>query len=158
MIAVEPSKKSFGFLLNNIRLNGLQKQITPVNCALSDKDTKLLISIDKTSGYTSPKNKSRGPVMKVPAKTLDSLVKECNLPKVDLVKIDTEGFEGQIIKGSSHTISRFKPKIIVEVHSEELRKEVLKNLVRKGYQLVHEKMNFYEPHQTLVSVLYLASA
>lgn len=158
VIAVEPSKEPFGVLSKNIRLNKLQKRVTPVNCALSDRHAELTMNIERDSGFAHSKKGSLESTVKVPARTLDALVKKYNLAKIDLVKIDAEGFENRILKGASHTISRLRPRIIVEVHSEQLRKKVLKSMIRKGYLLVHEKMVLYEPHQSLLSILYLASA
>jgi len=48
----------------------------------------------------------------------------------------TEGFEYEILEGASETISKFKPKMIVEVHSEELREKIIKFLL-KDYSLVY---------------------
>lgn len=46
----------------------------------------------------------------IPIRTLDSY----DLLHVDLIKIDTEGFEGCVIEGASETISRDKPVIVFE--------------------------------------------
>ena len=41
--------------------------------------------------------------------TIDNYVREKNLPRVDFIKMDTEGAELDILKGAAITISRFKP-------------------------------------------------
>ncbi|MBR0288246.1 MAG: FkbM family methyltransferase [Selenomonadaceae bacterium] len=41
--------------------------------------------------------------------TLDSYVRENNLPRVDFIKMDVEGAELDILKGAATTIARFKP-------------------------------------------------
>lgn len=41
--------------------------------------------------------------------TLDSYVREKNLPRVDFIKLDVEGAELDVLKGAATTISRFKP-------------------------------------------------
>lgn len=41
--------------------------------------------------------------------TLDSYVRENNLPRVDLIRLDVEGAELDTLKGAAATIARFKP-------------------------------------------------
>ena len=41
--------------------------------------------------------------------TLDSYVREKNLPRVDFIKLDVEGAELDVLKGAATTIARFKP-------------------------------------------------
>jgi len=47
--------------------------------------------------------------------TIDSLVEEENLERVDFIKIDAEGSENQILNGSLKTLSKFKPIILTEI-------------------------------------------
>jgi len=125
VVAIEPSSKSFSLLLKNIKLNKFENKIIPVRCATYSKDEKLTFSIDETSGYLYPCSKLplRNKI-KVVAKTLSTLLGELNIQKIDLIKMDTEGFEYELLKGAKNSISKFKPKIIIETHSEELRRQV----------------------------------
>ena len=41
--------------------------------------------------------------------TLDSYVREKNLPRVDFIKMDVEGAELDVLRGAATTIARFKP-------------------------------------------------
>ena len=45
--------------------------------------------------------------------TLDILVKQLGLKRLDLVKIDVEGFELDILKGAIETIKTFNPRFVV---------------------------------------------
>lgn len=47
---------------------------------------------------------------KVPITTLDSY----NLPRIDLLKIDVEGYEIHVLKGAEETLLRCKPVVIFE--------------------------------------------
>jgi methyltransferase, FkbM family len=51
----------------------------------------------------------------VPVITIDKFVKEKNIEKLDLVKIDTEGTEPQVLKGMADVIERDRPILICEV-------------------------------------------
>ena len=48
--------------------------------------------------------------------TLDSYVREKNIPRVDLIKFDVEGAELDVLKGAAVTISRFKPILLLSAY------------------------------------------
>ncbi len=50
--------------------------------------------------------------------TIDSL----NLPKLDFVKIDCEGYELEVLKGAIETIKKFKPKMLIEINTMTLER------------------------------------
>jgi len=54
--------------------------------------------------------------MKVPVSTLDSLLVPYNLPSVDLVRMDLEGYEVVVIEGMKRTLEKYGPRLLVEVH------------------------------------------
>lgn len=49
-------------------------------------------------------------------KKLDDVVSELNLNRIDVIKIDTDGFELEVLKGAKNTIQKFRPTLIVEVN------------------------------------------
>jgi FkbM family methyltransferase len=50
--------------------------------------------------------------------TLDDFVREQNITRVDLIKIDIEGWELPALKGAKQTIETFRPVVMVEVDAE----------------------------------------
>ena len=48
----------------------------------------------------------------VPLKTLDTLVKELGITKIDFIKIDTEGHELAVFKGMQQVLTSLAPKYI----------------------------------------------
>ena len=77
------------------------------------------------------------------SRTLNTLTKGSNaitldsysFKRVDLLKIDVEGFELDVLLGAENTIRQFKPRIIIETHSKELRKKCHAFLSSLGYSL-----------------------
>lgn len=74
--------------------------------------------------------------------TLDRIVEEQQIPKVDLIKIDIEGYEYYAIKGAQELLKRDKPAIIFEFvdWAEEQAKGLEKGSCQKllhslGFQL-----------------------
>jgi hypothetical protein len=66
----------------------------------------------------------------VQGKTLDSIVRELNLERVDFIKMDIEGGELDAVYGAKETITNFKPKMAISVYhrptdSVEIRKTIL---------------------------------
>ena len=66
----------------------------------------------------------------VKTKTLDSF----NLPKVDFMKIDVEGYEAQVLSGAKETITKWKPKIYIEIWEKNVD-IISKILDEMGYSI-----------------------
>jgi hypothetical protein len=56
-------------------------------------------------------------VLEVAVTTLDLLVQRLNLGRVDLVKVDVEGFELDVLKGAAHVIDTLNPRFVIEFNS-----------------------------------------
>ena len=54
----------------------------------------------------------------VETRTLDGIVEASALPRLDLVKLDLEGFEWPALKGAGRAIARFRPQVIFEYVEE----------------------------------------
>jgi FkbM family methyltransferase len=68
-------------------------------------------------GSRELKNKnSPFPSVKVKTQTIDNLVKEKMLEKIDFIKMDIEGAEIPALIGASETIKKFKPKLAISAY------------------------------------------
>lgn len=125
----EPVESTFEILKKNIELNHLEDVVEIFQVGLSDEETTGEISIYKADniGGTNIAKSEKGKIKLI---TLDSLkIKE----KIDLIKIDVEGAEVEVLKGSIKTIKKYKPLIVVE--SFYNFKEVCEILEGLGYGL-----------------------
>lgn len=127
--AIEPLKSNFTTLLKNIALNEISN-ISAVHAAASNEDGEFSISYANDMAFQGTGKKSEV-VRKL---KLDHL----GIKKVDLIKIDVEGFEYDVLKGALETIKTNKPKIILETHSLELKRLCLQFLNEIGYEVIHE--------------------
>lgn len=48
--------------------------------------------------------------------TIDDMVKQRNLPRVDFIKMDIEGAEMNALRGAEETLRRFRPKLAISVY------------------------------------------
>lgn len=65
-------------------------------------------------------------------RTLDSF----NFRNVAAIKIDTEGYEVEVIKGAKKTILKFKPKILIEIHDDKNINKIKKILPEIKFETV----------------------
>ncbi|MCS7093678.1 MAG: FkbM family methyltransferase [Candidatus Aenigmarchaeota archaeon] len=141
-ISVEPNPDYYEQLLKNIELNGLGGKIFPVNKAVSSKISKIRIKY---------KNKT----ISSETTTIDNLVKKYKLEPVNLLKIDVEGYEYHTLIGSKNTIEKFKPKIIIEIHSRKILRKILRYLNKYGYRIVYSNNFPYRSDKMdMVNVFY----
>lgn len=116
IIAVEASPRVFEYLDNNVKRNKCTN-IYPINKALSTVDNQIVPFYSPTELFGKG---SLSPVFtdipeNVKTITLDKLVSEYKLPKVDFIKIDVEGFEFQVLSSGLQLLSgKLSPKILFE--------------------------------------------
>lgn len=111
IIAVEPDIRSFNKLCKNTEN---LKEITAVNCAISNSETIIHLA-DKKGRGTSIGNVGK----EVNCTTVDKLL---NGEKIDYIKFDIEGNELNGIKGAKNAIKEHKPTLCIAAYhkSEDL--------------------------------------
>lgn len=124
--AFEPIEFIYHQLSQNIKLNGQTKFIKTYNFGMSDEAEVIELSIptpEQHERYKLPTDvrhfsihgqgveKFTGNLM-----VLDTWFEESALTKVDLIKIDVEGYELPVLEGASKTIKKHKPNIIFELN------------------------------------------
>ena len=106
VIAFEPVEDFRKCLLKNVTAKNFEVRA----CALGDQDTQInMIITAENTGHSHVDTASIG-TGSIPMYRLDSL----NLPKIDYIKIDCEGYENTILRGAKGTILRDRPIMVVE--------------------------------------------
>ena len=137
VIAIEPQPVIHQYLCANLALNSLFN-VTTHNCGCGASEETLTIPpIDYAAqtqqnfgGVSLLRSQEGIPVKVFP---LDQLAGE--LPSLRLLKIDVEGMEGEVIKGASDLISRFRPCIYVENDRVEKSRALIEQLMAHDYRL-----------------------
>jgi FkbM family methyltransferase len=121
VIAFEPVARNHAYCGANIALNGLTN-VDLRRCGLWREDRTLQITCDSSSVMTAAvavDAADGSPALEpIRAVSLDSLVQSggLKLPRLDVVKMDIEGAEMSALTGMRGTLSRFRPRIIMEVN------------------------------------------
>jgi FkbM family methyltransferase len=106
VIAFEPVSSFRDCLLKNV--TGADFEVRA--CALGAEDTTInMIITAENTGHSHVDTTTMG-TGSIPMYRLDSL----NLPKIDYIKIDCEGYENTILRGAKETILRDRPIMVVE--------------------------------------------
>ena len=144
VVAVEPQPHIYKALLESFRANGLENYVA-IRKALTKTtgSTEFIISpvsnlsrVHWSGGLHSDAHEK---IIVVEASSVDELVTELKLKRLDLVRMDVEGHEEAILEGMQSTIEKFKPTICMELHVSilGLKKSItlLANLMSRGYRI-----------------------
>lgn len=136
VFSIEPQKSVFAILLENTKR---LKNVITLNIAVSNSLDLVNFYVAEDDAYSSLKNTKR--------KTLRRVDKVVTIPldtimnifgKIDLVKIDVEGFETEVVKSMSLIIEEHRPTFFIEIYegvdSNQSPKETIDFLTNKGYK------------------------
>jgi len=128
VIAVEPNPAIRPLLERNIRANGWQERITVIPMAASNAPgvAHMTIPSDTTAAHLN--EMGTGPAIRLT--TIDELL---DGRKVDIMKVDVEGFEPRVLEGARNTLARYQPSLIVESLSAEAFEDIRSILGPLGY-------------------------
>ena len=144
--AFEPVAENFAYLERTAQLN---RNIHPVNKGLSDENTSRNIFIDPQHYSGSSFLEELKPGIEgtqVETVRLDDFVRENNLPRVDFIKADIEGFERHMLAGAQETLARFAPKLALCTYHLPDDPEVMAGLIKQAnpkYNIVQKRCKLY---------------
>ncbi len=144
----EPDGENFKKVQRNIGLNEANN-LHVFNLGVSDKtETVRLYRVD-------PNNLGMNRILSdteaarfedfttIETDTLDNIIKENNIERVDVMKIDIEGYEMHALRGAADLLAKFHPKLFIEVGYTRLIKngtsptEMIEYLESFGYKVFH---------------------
>jgi FkbM family methyltransferase len=148
LVCFEPMSQNRPLLTHNLALGGLADRATVLDVALAERDSEEALQIDRltsgsaaldrvTGGQASASHQQYGvkaEVETVRVRTLDGLLaSRPDLPPPNVIKIDIEGAEAMALRGMRATLERHAPRLAIELHSPEVRREVVNVLHDLGY-------------------------
>jgi len=133
VVAFEPHPANFRILIANKRRNRLTN-ILPLPYALSNQDGEVRLYEHPlhSTGHSLVFQQNRSGI-RVRCLTLDRALEELSIRKVDLLKIDVEGAALAVLAGGRNTLSRYRPRLVIETEDEN--PESIANFLREfGYR------------------------
>jgi FkbM family methyltransferase len=113
VIAVEPGPSTVERLRQNLALNPeLKQRVTVLPVGLAEQTGTLCWQEDANVPGNAGLLGTTGD--RVTVETLDHLVQQLQLPRLDFIKIDVEGMEWEVIQGGLMTITQYRPILYYE--------------------------------------------
>jgi FkbM family methyltransferase len=120
----EPSPEAFPCLEETVRVNGFTNVVLH-QLGLGAVPGKLSFVDDPNSASAShlaiDDTGRRGTSLTVDVETVDGIVERDRIDRLDLIKIDVEGFDLDVVEGAVTTIETLKPVCIIEFNSFTLQ-------------------------------------
>jgi FkbM family methyltransferase len=148
VIAIEPDPDNFKILKKNILLNQLSN-VEALECAVYSTKEKLklfLPELERGRTIFNTVMQDRAGIsnnfLEVEANTLDNILNENNIQRVNWIKIDVEGAELEVLKGAVNTLSSNKNiTLVIEIHGMENYIQMIEYLRRSNLRIIYEKRN-----------------
>ena len=157
VISFEPLPFVFRKLSDN--LSNYDDRIMLVNKGVGRKSENLSIhynnnfpsfaSFSKEVGDYDPKKHDE--MLEIEVTSLDDFCRDNNITEIDFIKIDTEGFEGEVFEGAVETFNSIQPKYIqIEYNWHQLIRSTSLNFFAKAlsnynvYQLTYKNMKLVD--------------
>jgi FkbM family methyltransferase len=150
VLGVEPNRYVFKILTENAKLNPELTNIVPLPFAATDKDGDFTFYYSDASfcnggNLSEIKNKKhhhKYPLLVSGKNMEDYLYKNYlnDLNRLQLLKVDAEGYDKEILKTFSRLLSEYKPNIMMECYkylNQEERNDLYDTVAKHGYILYH---------------------
>lgn len=135
IIAIEPAPENIEVLRRNFVKEIEEGRVVVYPKGVWDKDDFLELHTDPHNSAADSfviEKKDWGVVEKVPLTTIDKLVPELQLDKVDFIKMDIEGAETNALQGGMETIRKFQPRMAISVYHQPDHPKRVPQLVKQA--------------------------
>jgi FkbM family methyltransferase len=136
VVAIEPSPRSLACLQRNMEKQINDGRVIVIGKGVWDREDVLYLQehpLVAASDYIADVHRAtpRDESVQVPLTTIDQLVNDLSLERVDFIKMDIEGSEQRAILGAKNTIARFKPRLAIAANHLPNDPERIPALVRE---------------------------
>lgn len=140
VFAFEPLVSTYDLLLENLKHNNV-KNVIPINSALSDDDGVGFIfeNLHINRGAASLIKNSKTAGKEVKKEKLDNFIKNFDIENIDFLKVDIEGSEIPMLKGSMQYFTTPKKPIICIEFSREVKSDYNADML---YYILKEKFRY----------------
>ena len=146
VFAFEPGRHQHDLFRETIRRNGLEDRVALSPLALSDREGTASFAVHASrhasgDGFVDTGRAGMTRTVTVETETLDRWWRHSGTPRIDVLKIDTEGAELMVLRAAEGVLEACRPTIFLEIHPLNLRgypyepEDVRRFLVAHGFEL-----------------------
>lgn len=137
VIAFEPAPSAYALLQHNIRQNHLTNiQVLPYAIGAIQDEVEFFL-YEQANWNSFVRHGTPIDTVKVPVYPLDIILPRL-VDRVDLIRMDIEGYEEQAIQGMESILQQHRPILCLELHCSFMDPEIVKNLLRRLQRLKYE--------------------
>ena len=141
VFSFEPQPDVHKLLVRNLITNELNHRVVAINVALGDEQNLKNMFVPKFTGTVGAsfqnlhEEEGNASVVTVEVKKLDEFIKT----RIDLIKIDVEGYESSVLRGSERVINQYQPTVMVELLRKWMKpfnatpQDFVKKMLEYGY-------------------------
>lgn len=134
VIAIDPDAVQIECLRRNFASEIEAGRVILVEKGVWSSSGSLTLNVGvENSGMSSLVEETGGDTVDVPVTTIDELVSELGLERVDYIKMDIEGAEREALEGGLATIRAFQPRILLESYHRPDDMEVLPEILHRAH-------------------------
>jgi FkbM family methyltransferase len=143
VIAIEPDARSFNLLEQNIDRNQLRPPIQSLSVCAGNADGRAPFHLSVEASFSGVRDTGRAAVEKmtqVDLRSLDSLLDELEISKIDVLKIDAEGSDTDVLEGAGRILRSGDPVVMFEISLKNIdegqqrdARRTLSELQAQGY-------------------------
>jgi FkbM family methyltransferase len=129
IISFEPFSKNHKTLVKNVEINQIDNIIVE-KIAIGNEEKQVNLhynEAERNLGMVTTNPNQGAKQEAVNATSLDTYLENKKISRLDLIKIDIEGYEYQALSGMRKTLQKFKPSLLIEILDD---KEDLSNYKR----------------------------
>jgi FkbM family methyltransferase len=153
VFAFEFIPSNLDIFYKNLALNpAMEKRVSVVKRPVWEISEETMYYIDNGPGSRVSKEKEGSYNGIVTSLSIDDLVSENYIPRIDFIKMDIEGAEPYALKGAIETIKKFKPKLAIAIYhslSDFVNIPIFLHELDLGYELHFAHCSIHEEESIL---------
>jgi FkbM family methyltransferase len=135
VVAIEPAPENLACLRRNFAEEVTSGRVIVVPKGVWDCEATLKLHLNRNSAGDSFVLRGAGDTgtIDAPLTTVDHLVSDLRLSRVDFIKMDIKGAEKQALAGAAGTLRRYRPRLAVAAEHEPGDAAAITAIVRKAH-------------------------
>lgn len=137
VVAIEPAPENLECLRRTFQEEVAAGRVIIYPKGVWDKEDVLTLHLHEQNSaadsFLIQDEHAPGKTVQAPLTTIDRLVADLKLERVDFIKMDIEGAEPNALRGGRGTLVKFHPRLAMSVYHESTHPQVIPQLLREAW-------------------------